>query len=64
MTSNDDLEKSFFILDFRVLGHFSLIFGRKIDLKPPIGHFFPKRIHQNKFELKIPILRKNDGGAT
>ena len=35
-----------------------------MDRKLPRGHFLPKMIHKNKFQLKIPILSKNDGGAT
>ena len=35
-----------------------------MDSKPPRGHSLSKRIHQNKFQLKIPTLSKNDGGAT
>ena len=42
-----------------VFGHFWPIFGQKMDPKPPRGHFFPKRIHQNKFQLKIQILSWN-----
>ena len=40
------------------------IFGQKTDPKPPRSHFLPKPIHQNKFQLKILILSKNDGSAT
>ena len=35
-----------------------------MDPKLPRSHFFPKRIHQKKFQLKIPIFSKSDDGAT
>ena len=47
-----------------VFGHFWPIFGLKIDPKYPRGNFLPKRIHQKKFQLKIPIFSKSDGDAT
>ena len=47
-----------------VFGHFRPIFGQKIDPKLPRSHFFPKRIHQKKFQLKIPIFSKSDDDAT
>ena len=47
-----------------VFGHFWPIFQQKIDPWPPRSNFLPKRIHQNKFQIKISILSKNDGGAT
>ena len=34
-----------------------------MEPKPPRGHFLPKMIRQNKFQLKIPILSKNYAGA-
>ena len=47
-----------------VFGRFRSIFGQKIDPKLTKSNFFPKRIHQKKFQLKIPIFSKSDGGAT
>ena len=47
-----------------VFGPFRPIFGQKIDPKLPRSHFFPKRIHQKKFQLKIPIFSKSDDDAT
>ena len=47
-----------------VFGPFRPIFGQKIDPKLPRSHFFLKRIHQTKFQLKIPIFSKSDDDAT
>ena len=47
-----------------VFGHFSPIFWQKIDPKCPGGNFFPKRIHQKIFQLKIPIFSKSDDDTT
>ena len=47
-----------------VFGPFRPIFGQKIDSKLPRSHFFPKRIHQKNFQLKIPIFGKSDDDAT
>ena len=47
-----------------VFWHFRSFFEQKIDPKSPRCHFFPKRIHQKNFQLKIPIFSKNDDGAT
>ena len=41
-----------------VIGHFSPIFVQKIGQKYPRGNFFPKRIHQKKIQLNIPIFSK------
>ena len=46
-----------------IFGPFRPIFGQKLDPKLPRSHFFPKRIHQKKFQLKIPIFSKSDDGA-
>ena len=40
------------------------VFEQKVDPKLPRSHFFPKRIHQKKFQLKIPIFSKSDDDAT
>ena len=47
-----------------VFGHFRPIFGHKVDPKLSSSHFFFKRIHQKKIQLKIPIFSKSDDGAT
>ena len=47
-----------------VFGPFRPIFGQKLDPRLPRSHFFPKRIQQKKFQLKIPIFSKSDGGTT
>ena len=47
-----------------VFGHFRPIFEPEIDPKSSKGHFFPKRIHQEKFQLKILIFSKSDSGDT
>ena len=45
-------------------GQFRFLFEQKIDLKLPRSHFFPKRIHQKKFQHKIPISSKSNDGTT
>ena len=47
-----------------VFGHSRSFFEQKIDPKLPRSHFFSKRIHQNKFKLKIPIFSKSNDDAT
>ena len=36
----------------------------RIDPKYPKGNCFPKRIHQEEFQLKISIFSKSDDGTT
>ena len=47
-----------------VFGPFRPIFGQETDPKLSRSHFFAKRIHQKKFQLKIPIFSKSDDDAT
>ena len=46
-----------------VFGAFRPIFWQKINPKLPRSHFFLKRIHNKKFQFKIPIFRKYDCSA-
>ena len=47
-----------------VFGHFRPIFEQKNDPELSRSHFFSKRIHQKKIQLKILIFSKYNDGAT
>ena len=47
-----------------MFGPFWLIFGQKMDPTTHGANFFHKRNAQEKFQLKIPTLSKNDCSAT
>ena len=39
-------------------------FGEIVDSKSTKSHFFQKRVHHTKFQVKIPIFSQSDSGAT
>ena len=63
-TISAQAEHIFDTFEYFWVDHKSKYFCNCLATRWRCNHFFPKRIHQKKFQLKIPIFSKSDDDAT